>query len=111
MRTFLLKTRLRSLMYVMSPSSSFCRFLENLLFLSTLHDSMSNEGTGYKDVDVLFIDLADETINSILAGLVVRIQQAICVTVQTLSGKLLLKARWCHLKENPSHEHIARCLE
>ena len=40
-RTFLLKTRFRSLIYVMSPSSSLARFLENLFRLSCLSRSES----------------------------------------------------------------------
>jgi hypothetical protein len=69
--TFLLKTRFRSLMYVMSPSSSFALFLENLLRLSILvtnkHDATWRRGK----YDALFVQLTDDSINCLFTRLVV----------------------------------------
>ena len=52
----------------------------------------------YCEADILLVDLTDHAVNSIFAWLVIRIQQAVRVSVETLSSELLLKTRGSHLK-------------
>ena len=57
------------------------------------------------EADILLIDLTDDAVDSIFAWLVIRIQQAIRVSVETLSSQLLLETRRSHLKAHRKDEH------
>ena len=58
--------------------------------MSTLHDHLGDEGSRYEYVDVLFVDLANDTINRILARLAIPINERIGVTVKIVRCELLL---------------------
>ena len=67
-------------MYVISPSSSFALFLENLRFLSTLQKVSPEQHIGTRE-DSLLIDLRHDLVDSFLGRLVIAIYKSVSISV------------------------------